>query len=139
MQSIPGEGWPVNRRSKLKRTPFKRKPPASAKPRSALRHRSAGRAKVYREVRVPIIRAAVDAGQLCEAAASIASVDLAAAMRCQIRAVDWHERKPRGRGGSIVDVGNQVWVCRQCHDWIGDNPTLARAAGVVLNSWDPDP
>lgn len=139
MQSIPGEGRPVNRGSELKRTPFKRKAPAPAKARSAVRARSAKREKVYREVRVPIIRAAMDAGQLCEAAASIASVDLAAAMRCQIRAVDWHEVKTRGRGGSITDAANRLWACRRCHDWIDGNPALARVAGVVLNSWDPDP
>lgn len=130
------EGKP---RKPLKRTPFKRKAPApSTKARTPLKARSDRRADLYRTERVPVIKQAMEAGQLCQAS-RIADVDLAAAARCEIRARDWHEIKTRGRGGSITSASNRMWVCRKCHDWITTHPLEAREVGLVLNSWDPDP
>lgn len=82
----------------MKRQPLKRK--------TALRHRSAKRAALYRRERVPLVR------QL-----------LAERPRCQVpwctrRSVDVHEVLRRSRGGSISDVANLRCLCRECHDQI---------------------
>ncbi len=107
--------------------------------RTLLKARSEKRRLINVGIRGPAIQEAVERGQLCQAAVKIAAVDLAAANRCELRARDWHEVQTRGRGGSIVNVANRLWVCRRCHDWIGTHPALARLAGVVLNSWDDEP
>lgn len=130
-------------RKPLKRTPFKRKAPTGSKVRTPIKARSARRAELYRTQRVPIIKAAIEAGQLCQACSLIANVDLAAASLCRIRAVDWHERKSRARAAgsdaSLMSPANRVWTCRPGHDWITTHPLEAREVGLVLNSWDPDP
>lgn len=56
--------------------------------------------------------------------------------RCQGRATDIHEPLMRSRGGSIVDVGNTISVCRRCHDWIHGNPEAATEVGLLKNSWE---
>lgn len=50
-------------------------------------------------------------GGRCEAAVLIATVDAVGASECQGSAVDGHERRTRGRGGSITDPRNIVHVC----------------------------
>lgn len=105
-------------------TPLKRTP---------LRRRSAKQQALY-DQRVPLIRAAIESGQLCQACIAIADVDLAAANRCGIRAVDCHERVPRGRGGSIIDPANFVWACRSGHDWVHDHPREAELVGLLTRS-----
>lgn len=98
--------------------------------RTPLRRRSAKQQAKY-DARVPIIRAALEDGQLCQACILIADVDLAAANRCGIRAVDCHERLTRARGGSIIDPANFIWTCRNGHDWIHHHPAEAELVGLL--------
>ena len=59
---------------------------------------------------------------------------------CQVRqsadccgvAHDGHERKTRGKGGSITDLENVIPSCRQCHDWIGANILQATKLGFLV-------
>ena len=53
---------------------------------------------------------------------------------CSFLADDMHEVLPRGRGGSPTDPENIKLVCRNCHTWIGVNPTTATKLGL-LRSW----
>lgn len=98
--------------------------------RKPLQRRSRKQQALY-DQRVPIIRDAMLEGRICEAGVRIADVDMAGANRCQLRAVDWHERLARSAGGSIIDPSNRVWVCRPCHEWIGSHPTEARMIGLA--------
>ena len=57
---------------------------------------------------------------------------------CTSRAVDGHEIKTRGRGGSIVDLNNIALVCRSCHDHLTANSGQEGWAirhGWVVASW----
>lgn len=117
-----------------RRTPLRAKTPWRPK-RKPIRARSARQQKLY-DVRVPIIREAVERGQRCEACPLIAQVDMTQANRCTGRAVDWHEVKTRARGGSILDPANRVWACRSCHDWIDLHQPEAHAVGLLRHSWE---
>ena len=59
---------------------------------------------------------------------------------CPRLADDLHEPLSRARGGSIVDPGNQVPLCRECHDEVTFTPESelgwAYAAGLLVHSWD---
>ena len=44
---------------------------------------------------------------------------------------DMHEVLTRGRGGDPLDCANILLVCRDCHKWITEHETEARAAGLV--------
>lgn len=82
----------------MKRVPLRRHSP--------LRARSAKRAVVYRQVRVPLVRRLLAERPRCEVP------------WCGRRSVDVHEVLRRSRGGSITDVANLRCLCRQCHDQI---------------------
>ena len=43
-----------------------------------------------------------------------------------------HEKKPRGRGGSILDKENCVSVCTTHHDFLHLHPKLSREWGLTL-------
>jgi len=59
---------------------------------------------------------------------------------CPRMADDIHEPLTRARGGSITDPGNQVPLCRPCHDEVTFAPesTLGWAydVGLLVHSWD---
>lgn len=60
-----------------------------------------------------------------------------ACQRCKFDwAVDVHEIKSRGRGGSILDESNCVTLCRECHDFLTTHPRQAEAEGLSVHSWD---
>lgn len=42
-----------------------------------------------------------------------------------------HEVLTRARGGDPTDVGNILCLCHDCHRWITDHETDARALGLV--------
>jgi len=48
---------------------------------------------------------------------------------CTGTATDWHERRSRARGGSIIDPENRIMLCRLCHDWITAHPCMAKDWG----------
>lgn len=58
---------------------------------------------------------------------------------CTNMADDLHEPLTRARGGSITDEGNQVPLCRPCHDEVTFKPESelqwAYAAGLLVHSW----
>jgi len=98
----------------VKRTPLERRTPLAS--------RSRKRATLYRDQRVPIVRALLAEHPTCQ--------------RCHTApAVDVHELKSRARGGSITDPANLTTVCRPCHDWITTHPADAEATGWALPSW----
>jgi hypothetical protein len=59
---------------------------------------------------------------------------------CARMADDLHEPLTRARGGSITDPGNQVPLCRTCHDEITFRPESelqwAYDLGLLVHSWD---
>lgn len=50
--------------------------------------------------------------------------------KCTRRARDVHEVLARSAGGDILDEKNCLCVCRNCRDWIGNNPAAATRAGL---------
>lgn len=90
--------------------------------KTALRFRSAKRAREYRTQRRPLVAAMLDERPICE--------------RCNAaRSTEVHELLSRARGGSITDPGNCVCLCSACHSTITTNPAKATAEGWLLNSW----
>lgn len=59
---------------------------------------------------------------------------------CPHLADDLHEPLTRARGGSITDPGNQLPLCRRCHDEVTFRPESelgwAYDAGLLVHSWD---
>jgi hypothetical protein len=59
---------------------------------------------------------------------------------CPRMADDLHEPLTRARGRSITDPGNQVPLCRPCHDEITFRPESelqwAYDLGLLIHSWD---
>lgn len=51
---------------------------------------------------------------------------------CTGRGIEFHHKTPRKRGGSD-DLGNLLWVCRACHDWIHASPELSHKLGVLIS------
>jgi 5-methylcytosine-specific restriction endonuclease McrA len=96
-----------------RRTPLER--------RTRLRPRSAKRAALYREQRVPLVRELLAARPVCERCHAAASVDV-------------HEIQTRARGGSLLDPENLAALCRPCHDWIGREPRAATDEGWLRPS-----
>ena len=88
-----------------------------------MRHRSAKRAKLYRDERVPLVVNLLIERPVCERCKASGSQDI-------------HELKSRARGGSIIDVNNLVALCRACHNWITTHPAEATAEGWLKHSWD---
>lgn len=89
--------------------------------RTRLRPRSAKRAAIYREQRIPLVRELLAARPVCE--------------RChRAPSVDVHEIQSRARGGSILDVENLAALCRPCHAWVTEHPREAEAEGWTLPS-----
>lgn len=55
---------------------------------------------------------------------------------CTGMAQDWHERLPRARGGSAIDVENRVMLCRRCHEFVTTHPKAATEMGLLRHSWE---
>lgn len=88
-----------------------------------LNYRSKKRAALYKDERIPIVIAMLEAKPICE--------------RCKVaKSSDIHELKSRARGGSITDPKNLSALCRPCHSWITTHPADATAEGWLRNSWD---
>jgi 5-methylcytosine-specific restriction endonuclease McrA len=88
-----------------------------------LRFRSPKTARVYREVRVPLVRDLLQEHPVCQ--------------RCSAaRSTDVHEPKLRSRGGDPLVKAQCVALCRDCHDWVHQNPADATAEGWMKHSWE---
>ena len=98
----------------MKRSPLKLSKVAIR--RTPLKRRSRKTARLYREVRVPLVRMLIEEHPTCQ--------------RCSMaRSNDVHELIPRGRGGSILDLENLVAICRTCHDFVHGHPIQATNEG----------
>lgn len=91
-----------------------------------LRPRSKKMAKVYREVRVPMVVEVV--GQPC---------GIRWDENCRVHAEGLHEVLSRGRGGSITDPANCIPACHYCNGAVSDNPTEAENRGFLKRSGRP--
>jgi hypothetical protein len=64
-------------------------------------------------------------------------------LRCLGEATDVHHRRPKGMGGtgnSYIKYGlaNLVSLCRECHQWVHNNPSEAYRLGFLVHSgFDP--
>ena len=82
-----------------------------------LRPRSAKQESLYRERR-PFVAAFLENRPWCEFP-----------LGCTERAVDVHEVRSRGQGGSILDEENCRSSCRVHNGWAEDHPAEAQAIG----------
>jgi len=105
----------------MRRAPLRR---VTGLSRSTARIRSRSRklAKVYREVRVPLVRRLLAERPRCEARFSLI---------CTGRSTAIHERLSRARGGSITDEANCLAVCFECHSRIHSNIAEATRRGFL--------
>lgn len=83
-----------------------------------LRFQSAKRASDAR-VRRQLVGEKLASDPICERCSSAPSCDV-------------HEVVGRGRGGSFLDRRLFKALCRQCHDFVGANPAIARTEGFEL-------
>jgi hypothetical protein len=111
----------------MKRSPMKRRTPLKLV--SEKRRTENSRREVAKRI------VAKRSGGLCEAAALIATVDPVSASQCRKKAVDFHEKLKRSRGGAIDDPANIVHCCRPCHDFTEAEPALATECGLLTPSW----
>jgi hypothetical protein len=51
---------------------------------------------------------------------------------CGNAADDLHEIVRRSQADSAARVDLQVWLCRGCHDWVGEHPAEAAAEGLHM-------
>lgn len=136
----------------MKRTPLERRTPLRAKTGLTRRTRLAPMSKKRRAVqkqRAALVRDELTQRPWCEAGDKIRArwvfrFGVVKANRlatdsdwaCQRWAVDLHEPLTRARGGSILDPGNTIAVCRGCHRWIHDHPEEATAMGLLRTATD---
>ena len=91
--------------------------------RKPIRPRSKKRTRLYREQRIPIVIATLEANPVCQ--------------RCdRARATEVHEIKSRARGGSITDPNNLAALCHDCHAWVTVHPAEAHTEGWLRHSWE---
>lgn len=83
-----------------------------------MRHRSPKTARRYTERR-KLVAQILEARPVCERCRSAPSTDV-------------HELKTRARGGSILDPGNCVALCRTCHTHVHDT----NDESWLVHSWE---
>jgi hypothetical protein len=54
---------------------------------------------------------------------------------CSFTPTDVHEIMTRARGGSIIDEGNCLALCRSCHTFITNEPQWATEHGFIVHNW----
>jgi 5-methylcytosine-specific restriction endonuclease McrA len=87
---------------------------------SPLRQRSRETERIYREVRVPLVKELLETHPVCQ--------------RCgQNRSNQVHEVLTRARGGSITDRENCRAVCSDCHIWIHLHPVQSEREGWLIS------
>lgn len=91
--------------------------------RTALRSRSKKREAVYRQRR-KLVAELLERFPWCA--------------RCYWnRSVDLHELKNRSQGGDFLNADEIVTLCRECHDFVTQNPAAAHAEGFTFWSYEP--
>src|SRR5690606_12958525 len=58
---------------------------------------------------------------------------------CYADSQDGHERKTRGRGGSILSPTDVIGTCRHHNGELTMEPAWGYETGMLLHSWDEDP
>ena len=99
-----------------------------------MRHRSAKKEAEYRERR-PLVARLLAERPWCEACPVFAAHD-GKVTYTRRPSVDVHELVRRSQGGSILDEGNLMCVCRDCHRRIGNHPQLAFDLGLARHGWE---
>lgn len=66
--------------------------------------------------------------------------DLSRCFRCGGPGAEWHHRRSRSvRDEHRHCACNGVWLCRTCHRWAHANPFEARAVGLIVSRYQPQP
>lgn len=112
------------------------KPRKPLKPGGPLRHRSKKTSAKYVERR-KIVERLLKERPFCEACPVFAEHDAKVAY-IRRPSQDIHELVRRSQGGSILEEGNLLAVCRPCHTRIGNNPQLAFDLGLAKHGWERD-
>lgn len=99
----------------------------------AMRRRSRKREADY-EVRRPLVQRLLQERPWCEACPVFAAHD-GKVTYTRHPSVDIHEKIRRSQGGSILEEGNLLAVCRSCHRRIGNYPQLAFDLGLAAPGW----
>lgn len=120
----------LKRKSYMKRstTPAKAKTPVKRKRISQTSAKKKAEAEVRREVMQELVRLR---GEDCEANITGGPGIFAT---CTMVATDGHEILTRARGGSATEPENILLVCRNCHDWIHNNPVKAKQLGFLKSA-----
>jgi hypothetical protein len=120
--------------------PVKRpKERARLKRAKPMRRRSEKTAKVYEKRRELVARLLKERPR-CEACPRIlawcsANGWMGRRPRCGRDSVDVHEILPRSAGGSILDEGNCLAVCRAGHSWAHAHPIASRQIGILASRY----
>ena len=101
--------------------------PAPVVSRTPILPRSKKTAKVYRDVRVPLVVELLTERPWCE---------LRWDEGCTGRSTEVDERCGRGRGGSILDRSNLQTSCSHCHEQKTLHPAEAERRGLAESSAD---
>ena len=99
-----------------------------------MRRRSAKKEAKY-AIRRPLVARLLAERPWCEACPRFAAHDRVV-VYIRRPSVDVHELVRRSQGGSILDEGNLMCVCRECHRRIGNEPQLAFDLGLARHSYD---
>lgn len=91
----------------MKRTPLRK-----------VSRQRAGRNALYTKLRIEFL----EANKVCKLSGALPY--------CEFWACDVHHKDGR-EGKLLTDVENFIGLCRPCHDWVHQNPNLARERGVL--------
>lgn len=92
-------------------------------------NRQSDKAKTNIPARAACIRAVVKrSGNLCEAMIEEAG--------CTKWRDDVHEKLPRSAVGSTINPDNCLAVCRNCHNFIHNNPEFSYSRGFLISRYE---
>ena len=104
-----------------------------------MRRRAPGRAsedEAYQQLRLQLLGGQCMVCPAMHAAAARLEVQLR--LVCGGRATELHHRRKRSSSGAIAHPDNVVPSCHDGNMSVEDQPTIARAAGMVLREGDDD-
>lgn len=120
----------------MKRSPLQRRTPLQSKSElrrtGRLRPVSQKRQRIQRQRR-DLVHRLLEERPNCQAGSLVLSAHPHHV--CYRYSTDIHEPLTRARGGSILDEGNCLAICRSCHDWIHDHPTAASELGLLKSQY----
>lgn len=122
-------------------------------PSRGLAARSPVRAKLYRLVRAPAVRDAVEANRPCEVGEvlGVAGVNRTKAGNIFAPCHEWpsrghdgwgfHHRRKASAGGSDRNRANLIWSCEPCNELVEVEPRMVREAtgwALIVREGDPE-